>query len=183
MRKKNQQGFTLIELIVVIAIIAILAAIVLVNVQKYIGDAKVKARAASDAKNIETALIAFYGQYGDYPYEPEGDTSSVEIYSTIVGGYGEPYLTISGTKHYLSEFYKLDWTGYNANYFNQTGWYDVLLADSNGDGKIDCGVVSLDDANSFYGEKFILSGDCSGYSSCPSGPGNCPFRTNSYYHF
>lgn len=78
MQQKNQ-GFTLIELIVVIGIIAILATLGLStfeNVSKNARDAKKKA----DLKDIKTALVQFIGQNGHGPtnYNPgygvtEGD--------------------------------------------------------------------------------------------------------------
>lgn len=171
----KKQGFTLIELLVVIAIIGILASIVLVNVNSIRNKAKI-ARANIDVKNIEKALILFDLQYGDYPYLPRGYSGWTYFYSSIQGGPGDPYLTVGGIDKYLSEFYKSDWVGYNANYFIKNGFYEVYLWDSDGDGKIGCGDVDLYDSNwNYYGYKYILCQDC---NYC--GVNELPFRTTRY---
>ncbi|MEI7424691.1 MAG: prepilin-type N-terminal cleavage/methylation domain-containing protein [Candidatus Staskawiczbacteria bacterium] len=54
--QKHNQGFTIIELIVVIAIIAILAAIVMVNVTQYINKSKI-ASAQSNMDQLANAAL------------------------------------------------------------------------------------------------------------------------------
>lgn len=49
MKKMNNKGFSLIELIIVIAIMAILVAIIAPNLTKYLGKSKTK----TDAKNLD----------------------------------------------------------------------------------------------------------------------------------
>jgi len=157
--QKNQKGFTIIELIVVIAIIALLSGIVATNVTKYIARAKV-ARANTDAKNIEKALLAFYSKYGDYP--SNWDDCYPEwgwCYKYISAGGGDPYLDTVSPTGYLSEFYKMAYdTVYNAKYFFPTAKYEITIYDSDYDGKIDCGYVSLYDDFYWYGQKGIICG-------------------------
>ena len=84
--KKNQKGFTIIELIVVIAIIAVLAAIVLVNVVGYINkgkDAAIKANLSSlmvDAADI-------FNNYSSY--------NSASNSATTVCGASGPWTAIN----------------------------------------------------------------------------------------
>ncbi|MBU2540251.1 type II secretion system GspH family protein [Patescibacteria group bacterium] len=177
-KQKNKllTGFTIIELLVVIAIIAVLGGIVLTNVMSFIAKAKI-ARANQDVKSIEKALILFYTQYGDYPYNPnihiwdgtpDGcDTCISQFYSSQEeDGIGDPWLKVgSCTTHdncpNLSEFYKSDWVGHNADYFVKNGFYYGYLWDNNGDGKIGCGIVAILDSDwNWYGQKYILCQDC-----------------------
>ncbi len=63
---KNKKGFTLIELMIVISVIAILSAIALFafnRVQKTARDA----RRRGDVKALQTAIVAYYADQGDYP--------------------------------------------------------------------------------------------------------------------
>jgi len=55
--KYGNKGFTLIELLVVIAILGTLAAVVVLNVTKYMGSGKTEAN-ATDKANVQTALAA-----------------------------------------------------------------------------------------------------------------------------
>ena len=60
-------GFTLIELLVVISILGILAAVVVLNVTKYIGSGKSEA-AATELSNVQTAVAAYmYDHTGAVP--------------------------------------------------------------------------------------------------------------------
>jgi len=65
--KYGQKGFTLIELLVVISILGILAAVVVLNVTKYIGSGKSEA-AATELSNVQTAVAAYmYDHTGAKP--------------------------------------------------------------------------------------------------------------------
>jgi general secretion pathway protein G len=71
MRRKNKindDGFTLVELLVVLGIIALLAAMVAPQVIKYLGSARAET-ASMQLKNIESALELFYLDNSKYPTE------------------------------------------------------------------------------------------------------------------
>ena len=65
-RKKNQKGFTLVELMIVVAIIGILAAIAIPQFQAYRAKA-FNAAAESDLKNFKTAMEAALADNQTYP--------------------------------------------------------------------------------------------------------------------
>jgi type IV pilus assembly protein PilA len=56
--KSAQKGFTLIELLVVISILGVLAAVVILNVTKYMNSGKTQA-AATELANVQTAVSAY----------------------------------------------------------------------------------------------------------------------------
>ena len=65
--KYGNKGFTLIELLVVIAILGTLAAVVVLNVTKYIGSGRTEAQATERA-NVQTAVAAYmYDHTGAVP--------------------------------------------------------------------------------------------------------------------
>jgi general secretion pathway protein G len=63
---KNDAGFTLIEVIVIVAILAILAGILAPMIFSQIDEAKIT-RATSDAKAINTAILVFRKDIGQWP--------------------------------------------------------------------------------------------------------------------
>lgn len=66
MRKKNEQGFTLIEVIVVAAIIAILAGILVPLILKEIDESKIT-RTYADARSISNAVLIFKKDTAQWP--------------------------------------------------------------------------------------------------------------------
>lgn len=65
---KKQQGFTLIELMIVVAIIAILAAIALPAYQDYVARSQVS-EAMSLASGAKTAVAEYYADRGQMPLD------------------------------------------------------------------------------------------------------------------
>jgi len=70
-RSRRQDGFTLIEIMVVIVILGILAGVVSFGVIRYIDDARVR-QAMLQIANLKNALDAFKLDTGNYPSQEEG---------------------------------------------------------------------------------------------------------------
>ena len=70
-RRKQEEGFTLVELMVVIVIIGLLATIVAINVLPS-GDKARVTRAKADISTIEGALDMYKLQNGAYPTTAQG---------------------------------------------------------------------------------------------------------------
>jgi general secretion pathway protein G len=67
----SQDGYTLMELLVVLGIIALLVALVAPQVIRYLGDAR-SGTARAQIKNIESALELYYLDNGYYPSAQDG---------------------------------------------------------------------------------------------------------------
>ena len=86
---RNNQGFTLIELMIVVAIIAILAAIAISQYQDYVIRSQV-AEGASLADGIKTAVAEFTNNYGRFPNDGGSDGNAslgLATGTSIVGTY------------------------------------------------------------------------------------------------
>ena len=81
---KLQQGFTLIELMIVVAIIAILAAIAIPAYQDYVIRSQVS-EGASLAEGSKTAVAEFYSNKGYFP--ANNVSAGVATSTSIVGNY------------------------------------------------------------------------------------------------
>jgi type IV pilus assembly protein PilA len=115
-KRRNQKGFTLVELLIVIAIIGILAAIAIPQFSSYRAKAFVAA-ARSDAKNAYTALQAYIS-------ENPGVTPPTQSVGPGPGAFVTPYgaarvskdvtIAINGT------------TGVRATHLGLTGYSYVI---------------------------------------------------------
>lgn len=91
LKRKNEQGFTLVELMIVVAIIGVLSAVAIPNFKKYQAKAKTS-EAKVQLAAAYTALQAFYGDYG--------------VYSTCLA-----YMGYDPGNEYLSRYYAIGFGG------------------------------------------------------------------------
>jgi general secretion pathway protein G len=133
-RRNHQEGFTLIELMVVILIIGLLAALVVQNLRGATDRAKIT-KAEADIAELKTALDRYYLDNGNYPTTEQGlqalvtpPTSGPIPANYEDGGYveripldpwGHPYVYQSDGNTYTLESYGADGqpggTGKNAD--------------------------------------------------------------------
>lgn len=89
-KRRRQEGFTLLELMVVIVILGMLAAIATPQVMKYLGSAKADTTRIQ-IQNLGTVLDLYRLQTGTYPTTSEGLAALVEKPATAKAWNG-PYL-------------------------------------------------------------------------------------------
>src|SRR5262249_9066036 len=91
--RRYQDGFTLIELIVVILVIGLLATIVVQNLRSATDKAK-RVKAQADISQIKSALDRYYLDAGSYPSSEQGLPSLIAAPSTGKDptDWGGPYI-------------------------------------------------------------------------------------------
>jgi general secretion pathway protein G len=89
-RRRDDGGFTLLEMLVVLAIMGLLAAIIAPQVLKYLGSSKTQT-AKVQVQNVDAALQLFRLDVGRFPTQDEGLNALVTAPPTAPGWNG-PYL-------------------------------------------------------------------------------------------
>jgi general secretion pathway protein G len=123
--RRSQDGFTLIELMVVILIIGLLATIVVQNLRSATDKAK-RVKAQADISQIKSALDRYYLDAGSYPTTDQGLTALISAPSTTGNNdptdWGGPYI----------ERIPLDPWGHS--YFYQSDGNEYILKSFGADG-------------------------------------------------
>lgn len=83
-KRNGEEGFTLIEMLIVVIILGILAAVVVFGVSTFREDS-VDSACKTDAKSVETAAQAYRTKTGAYPAEPAGDPTNIDV--LVTAGY------------------------------------------------------------------------------------------------
>jgi general secretion pathway protein G len=138
-RRRNDAGYTLLELLVVMGILAILTAFATPQLMGYFGKAKTQS-AQLQIENINTALELYYMENGAYPSARVGLNALVEATSEAPRWNG-PYL--KKAKNLLDPWGR----PYQYRYPASNGEYEVYSLGPNGKAKS----LSASTAASFQG--------------------------------
>ncbi|WP_084287772.1 type IV pilin protein [Desulfovermiculus halophilus] len=114
--ERKDQGFTLVELLIVVAIIGILAAIAIPQFSKYRANAYNSA-AQSDLRNLVTSLESEFASNGTYPESSGNATNTVSDYEVSEGVRAYFQTVNSGDGYEICTSHK---NGNKAYYLNST---------------------------------------------------------------
>ena len=89
-RRRDDGGFTLLEMLVVLAIMGLLAAIIAPQVLKYLGSSRTQT-AKVQIQNVDAALQLFRLDVGRFPTQEEG-LSALVTAPPAAAGWNGPYL-------------------------------------------------------------------------------------------
>ena len=143
-----QQGFTLIELMIVVAIIGILAAVAIPSYQDYTARAQV-AEAMNLNSGMKTALAEWYSDKGGWPVavaSVSGTTSGKYVASITFSNAGTQTLNVDAT---------MAATGVNSNVAGQV----FSTATTSGGQRWSCGVLGQAGVTTTLASKY-LPGAC-----------------------
>jgi len=97
-RNAIQQGFTLVELLIVVIILALLAAIVVPQFASSTDDAKL-ASLDTTLGNVRAAIDLYYQQHGEYP----GELTAVDAACTGTDGTGTGGAGVTGAQAFADQ--------------------------------------------------------------------------------